>query len=115
MNNHDNQSIDTSFNILDIYSQPVGIIEKTKNGKATIVTQGLVAIPYVWNLVPGKYYYGNSRGELIEGEWIGQRGVTGYYVYIENDEEKMLTNVYNRIGFAVSQHEMMVLPKEHLE
>ena len=65
------------------------------------MTQGLVAIPYVWNLVPGKYYYGNSRGELIEGEWIGQRGVTGYYVYIENNEEKMLTNVYNRIGFAI--------------
>lgn len=107
--------MNTSFNLLDIYSQPIGVIESVKDGKATIVTQGIASIPFVWDLTPGKYYYGNSRGDLIEGEWIGQRGITGYYVYIENSEEKMLTNVYNRIGFALSKSEIMVLPKEQLQ
>lgn len=80
-----------------------------------MVTQGVVTIPFVFDLKPGKYYYGSSRGSLIEGEWMGQRGVNGYYVYIENNEEKVLSNVYNRVGFAISKNQFMVLPKQQLQ
>ena len=39
------------------------------------------------------------------------RGMESYYVYIENDEVKMLTDTRNRIGYSISGLKMMVQPK----
>ena len=67
------------------------------------MTQGVFEIPFSKGKVtPLKYYYSNSRGEYIAGEWIGMRGMESYYVYIENDEVKMLTDTRNRIGYSIS-------------
>ena len=90
-------------------------MKSVADGFATVITQGVY---YVENgkqqLVPGRYYYGNSRGDFIEGEWADQRGVDSYFVYIENDEEKMLTDVHNRVGFAIDERKLMVLTRQLL-
>ena len=76
------------------------------------MTQGVFEIPFSKGKVtPLKYYYSNSIGEYIAGEWIGMRGMESYYVYIENDEVKMLTDTRNRIGYSISGLKMMVQPK----
>ena len=73
------------------------------------MTQGVYQIPFALGTVtPLKYYYSNSKGEYISGEWIGMRGMESYYVYIENDEVKMLTDTRNRIGYSISNLQMMV-------
>lgn len=76
------------------------------------MTQGVFDIPFArGQVIPLKFYYSNSRGEYIAGEWIGMRGMESYYVYIENDEVKMLTDTRNRIGYSISSLKMMVQPK----
>ena len=81
-----------------------------KNGRATIITQGVVTLPNSKPFVPGKYYYSNSRGELIEGEWIGQRGENAGCVYLEDSE--LVVSAANRIGFAISTDQLMIIPKQ---
>ena len=62
-------------------------------------------------MVPGKFYYSNSKGEYIEGEYVGMRGMDSYYVYIDNEEVKMMTDTRNRIGYAIGSHQLMVETK----
>lgn len=109
------QTVDTSFSVLDVYNRPIGLVKSVDKDCATIITQGVYSVENgKGSLVPGRYYYGNSRGDFIQGEWAGQRGVDSYFVYIENNEEKMLTAVHNRIGFAISERKLMVQTRQLL-
>ena len=97
---------------LDYYNQPIGIVQSWNGQNATVLTQGIIDIPFSHgSLVPGKNYYSNSMGNYIEGEWVGERGMESYYIYMENNEMKMITEKRNCIGFAISQQKMMVKTK----
>lgn len=107
------QSVETSLSFIDMYNRPFGIIKSHKGNKAVVATQGYVTLSYGrGRLVPGKYYYGNSRGQYLEGEWAGEQNVQSYFVYIENNNVKMITDVRNRIGVALSDNSMMLIPKQ---
>ena len=106
------QTVSTTLSFIDMYNRPFGIVTKRKKNKVTVVTHGYIQTNFGrGSIVPGKYYYGNSRGQYIEGEWAGQQGVESYFVYTENSEVKMITDVRNRLGLAVGSYSMAVLPK----
>ena len=95
-----------------MYNRPFGIVTNLWNKKATVVTQGFIETRFGrGSVVPGKYYYGNSRGQYIEGEWAGQQGMESYFVYTENGEVKMITDVRNRLGLAIDIYSLLVIPK----
>lgn len=95
-----------------MYNRPFGIVTNLWNKKATVVTQGFIETRFGrGSVVPGKYYYGNSRGQYIEGEWAGQQGMESYFVYTENGEVKMITDVRNRLGLAIDTYSLLVIPK----
>lgn len=95
-----------------MYNRPFGIVTKLWKNKATVVTHGYIETSFGRGaVVPGKYYYGNSRGQYIEGEWAGQQGVESYFVYTENSKVKMITDVRNRLGLAIDTYSLLVLPK----
>lgn len=96
-----------AIHIGEVKSIPVGVITSLENGIATIAVAGSVKLPDSFPpLKVGKYYYIDSKGSIVEGEYAGTSDMNGVIKYIKNDKE--IISLHNRLGLAVDEHTIYI-------
>ena len=90
----------------EIYPSPLGVVSSLSSKGATVVTSGTVN-PAI-RLVPGKEYYGNSNGKLIEGDYTGHIDSISYPLYAHNNEIDQILTREGIVGMALSEDQLFV-------
>ncbi|KAK8806988.1 hypothetical protein WA158_003747 [Blastocystis sp. Blastoise] len=86
---------------------PLGVVITSEKKTVSIASSGVINLPqYSPSLIVGCYYYTNSLGELIQGEYIGSGEIEGINMYIENKNQIM--SKVNRVGIAIAEHTLFI-------
>ncbi|KAK8797344.1 hypothetical protein WA158_004552 [Blastocystis sp. Blastoise] len=108
-------STKSSFNlhIGEVMSNPIGIVTEQTDKYLSIGIAGIWTIPESYeDLIPGRYYYTNTYGLIVPGEYFGTTDINGISTYIDSHNQLLSNN--NRIGYAVSARGLYIESKESL-
>ena len=84
--------------------------------KVTVVVDGEYKVTGR-TLKVGKEYMGNSRGELVEGDYVGEMNSDSYPIYIVDDDNNVneILTTENQIGYAISEDTLFVRIPDYIE
>ncbi|KAK8791918.1 hypothetical protein WA158_005295 [Blastocystis sp. Blastoise] len=90
----------------EVLSNPLGLVKEVNSTTLTIASSGVYTLTNQNKLTPGRYYYSNSNGYLIEGEFVGTGSIEGITVYI--DKNNQILSLDNRIGYAITTNQLFI-------
>ena len=87
----------------EVFPTPLGIVSDISGKKVTVVVDGELKVTGR-TLKVGKEYMCNSRGELVEGDYVGEK---------ENVNEILTTE--NQVGYAISEDTLFIRIPDYIE
>lgn len=103
-----------SIHVGEIYNAPLGVVSEVTSTGATVVVDGVMEIKNK-KLVPGKEYMGNSNGQIVEGDYVGEMNRDSYPFYTNQLGKTQVLTTKNQIGFAISEQELFVRVPDYIE
>ena len=95
----------SELHLLDIKPLPLGIVTSVTKSTISVAVSGTVKVSTT--LAPGYNYYGDNDGHLHKGEFVGSMNTDIYYVYVETEDNKILSDD-NRVGFALDEETLFL-------
>lgn len=106
LTSQDPEKAHAEMHLLDIKSLPLGVVVGVTSTSVSVAVSGKIQLPNM-KLEPGRNYYGDSLGNLIKGEFVGSMNTDAFYIYVETDDGKILSDD-NRVGFAIDEHTLFL-------
>lgn len=100
-------NVHAEMHVVDLLGLPVGIVKRVTNQNVEVVVSG--EVKNMFNLEPGKKYYATNLGDIIEGEYTGERNTESYYIYHES--KKVVVSDDNCVGVALDDNTFVVKTK----
>lgn len=95
----------SELHLVDIKPLPLGIVSSVTSSTVSVAVSGTVKSSFA--LVPGCNYYGDNDGKLHKGEFVGSMNTDIYYIYVETEDNKILSDD-NRVGFALDEETLFL-------
>lgn len=92
------------MHVIDIMALPLGVVVATSDKQVDVAVSGTISV--FTPLEAGRNYYGDSRGDLIMGEYAGLMNTEAFYIYVENENE--IVSDDNRVGMAIDSHTLFI-------
>lgn len=94
------------LHLLDIKPLPLGVVVEVTSSAINVAVSGKIHTKNM-KLEPGRNYYGDHLGQLIKGEYVGSMNTDSYYIYVETEDGKILSDD-NRLGFAIDENTLFL-------
>ena len=98
-----------------VYPRPIGIASKTFAGGNQVQFGGLWKVSKKalarirdGKLKPGRMYYTNDRGQIIEGLPMGYAHRSFGFNYIISRSDESLVSLSNQVGMAINEKELLL-------
>ena len=100
----------------EVFPTPLGIVSDISGKKVTVVVDGELKVTGR-TLKVGKEYMGNSRGELVEGDYVGEMNSDSYPIYVQDEKENVneILTTENQVGDAISEDTLFIRIPDYIE
>lgn len=105
LTSQDVSQVHSEMHLIDVKSMPLGVVVSRSSSSVSIAVSGVVQTTD--KLEQGYNYYGDNRGRLLKGEYVGAMNTEVYYIYVEAEDGTLLSDD-NRVGFALDENNLFL-------
>lgn len=102
----DAEKAHAEMHLLDIKPLPLGVVAEYTSSTANVAVSGKMSFNNQ-KFKPGYNYYADHLGNIIQGELVGSMNTDAYYIYVETEDGKILSDD-NRLGFAIDENTLFL-------
>ena len=85
---------------------PLGVVVEATKNTVSVAISGTIKVSGQL-LETGHNYYADTLGNLIKGEFVGSMNTESYYIYVESEDGKIVSDD-NRVGFAINANSLFL-------
>lgn len=96
----------SELHVVDVKPLPLGVVVEATKNTVSVAISGTIKVSGQL-LETGHNYYADTLGNLIKGEFVGSMNTESYYIYVESEDGKIVSDD-NRVGFAINANSLFL-------